>query len=77
MAETEPIEDGASTVATQEQIGSRSRNVKWYSKELTDIPDDIRVVLEQYSNIPPEKVHDHIYDVVSGGTADLSIACNR
>ncbi len=73
MAGTDPIVDGASTVATEEQIGSRSRNVKWYSRELAEVPDAIRVVFEQYSNISPEKVHDHIYDVVSGSRRNIAM----
>lgn len=59
-----PKVDGASTIATDEDIGSRSRNVAWYVKDLTTIPDPAREVFEGYSGIPSEKVHHHVYEVV-------------
>lgn len=62
--EEQPKVDGASTIASDEDIGSRSRNVAWYVKDLTNIPDAAREVLEGYSGIPSDKVHDHVYQVV-------------
>lgn len=64
MAEEPTTTDGASTVATTEELQARSRDVVWYVKELSDIPEAAREVLENYSNIPTEQVHDHVYQVV-------------
>ena len=60
-----PITDGSSTVASNEELLTRSRDVAWYVKDLNNIPDKAREVLEKYSKVPPEKVHDHIYQTVS------------
>ena len=73
MAEEPATTDGASTVATKEELQARSRDVAWYVKELSDIPEAAREVLEKYSNIPSEQVHNHVYQVVRFLQADSSI----
>lgn len=55
--------DGASTVVSEEDLISRSRDVKWYVKDLPEIPKEAREVFEQYSKIAPKKVQDHVYQV--------------
>ena len=57
--------DGSSVVATQDQLGSRSRDVAWYSKDISEIPEAAREVLEKYSKVPAENVKDHVTKVVS------------
>ena len=64
MAEEHATTDGASTVVTKDELQARSRDVAWYAKELSNVPEAAREVLESYSNIPAEKVHDHVYQVV-------------
>ena len=59
--------DGSSTVATEDQLGSRSRDVAWYSKDISEIPEAAREVLEKYSKVPPEEVKDHVTKVVRPG----------
>ena len=56
--------DGSSVVATENQLGSRSRDVAWYSKDISEIPEAAREVLEKYSKVPPEEVKDHVTKVV-------------
>lgn len=47
---------------------SATRALKWKARNYTvDLPDDIgtfRELLENYSNIPPEKVNEHLHSIV-------------
>lgn len=47
---------------------SDARALEWKAKNYTeDLPDDIgpfRELLENYSNIPPEKVDEHLHSIV-------------
>ncbi len=47
------------------EIGSRDKNVGWYSKTFHGTPDDARELLESYARIPPEDVDSHVLVVVS------------
>lgn len=47
------------------QVGNRSKNVPWYSKDIQNATPQARELLEKYSNIPPEKVDAHLLEVVS------------
>jgi hypothetical protein len=46
---------------------SAARALRWKAKNYTEgLPDDIgpfRELLENYSNIPPEKVDEHLYSI--------------
>lgn len=68
MVEDPHTTDGSSTVATREELQTRSRDVTWYVKTLSNVPEPAREVFEEYSKIPPEKIHDHVYQVVRQGT---------
>lgn len=47
---------------------SAARALKWKARNYTeDLPDDIgpfRELLENYSNIPPEMVNEHLHSIV-------------
>ena len=64
MVQEQSTTDASSTDATKGELQARSRDVPYYVKELLDIPEAAREVLEKYSNIPHEQVHNHIYQVV-------------
>lgn len=57
--------DASSTIASEEDIRDRSKDVTWYCKELEDVPQQMRELLEKYSNISPERVSEHICSFVS------------
>lgn len=58
------MRDESSTIASVEELQSRSRNVNWYKPKLEEVPQAFREVLEQYSGIPPDQVQSHVFDVV-------------
>jgi hypothetical protein len=64
-------EDQSSTIASAEAIGSRSRDVGWYLKDLSDVKPSARDLLENYSKIPPEDVVKHVYEIVRHPGATL------
>ena len=49
--------------------GADARALAWKAKNYQEaLPDDIglfRALLEQYSNIPAERVDEHLYQIVS------------
>ncbi|KAK7727414.1 hypothetical protein SLS57_002886 [Botryosphaeria dothidea] len=45
------------------QVGNRSKDVPWYSKDIQNATPQARELLEKYSNIPPEKVDAHLLEV--------------
>ena len=46
--------------------GARSVSWPWYHHELKDeLTPEARLVLEEYSNIRPEKIESHVYRIVS------------
>ena len=59
------MQDNASSVATDEQMNSRSRDVEWYQKELKRMPEAMQELLVEYSKIPSDKVRDHVIEIVS------------
>lgn len=71
MAQHSSAPNGSTKWGVSDSALSGSRDVAWYVKELKDIPDAAREVLEGYSKIPPEKVHDHIYQVVCEKSTNL------
>jgi len=58
------MRDAHSSVATKEQLDSRSRDVEWYEKDLEKVPDAARDVLERYSKIPSDRLREHVYAIV-------------
>lgn len=59
------MKDDSSAIATKEELQGRSRDVSWYNADLDDVPQLAQELLEKYSKIPPEKVKDHVYAIVS------------
>ncbi|KAI0892620.1 hypothetical protein F4806DRAFT_478652 [Annulohypoxylon nitens] len=53
-----PALDGFYTSSSQ--IGSKDKNVEWYDNEFEGTPDEARVLLENYANIPPGEVDAHV-----------------
>ena len=51
-------------MATDEEIGSRSKDVGWYDNEIEELNARARELFEKYSGIPPEQVLPHIYEIV-------------
>lgn len=49
----------------------------WYEPDLTEAPEPAKTLLEQYSNIPPDQVVDHVKKVVSCILRLESIATNQ
>lgn len=45
------------------------REYEWYIADITSIPDNARLLLEQYSGIPSERVLEHVKEVVSPSSA--------
>ncbi|KAJ5765047.1 porphobilinogen deaminase protein [Penicillium odoratum] len=58
---------------------SAARALKWKARNYTeDLPDDIgpfRELLENYSNIPPEKVNEHLHSIRDKGWAIHRYPC--
>ena len=68
------MRDDNSAIATDDELRSRSRDVVWYQKDLDEVPENARRLLEQYSNIPPGQVKEHVYAVVREHTHLLTSA---
>jgi hypothetical protein len=49
---------------TQLKIGTRAKNVAWYSETIDRLGDPTRKPLEKYSKVPADEVEAHIYKVV-------------
>ena len=60
----------ASTAAPQPKP-SPSKDVQWFLPEITEVNPAFRVVMEDYSKIPPEEVKSHILNIVSHLSSDL------
>jgi len=63
--------DASSTISSEKDLHERSKDVAWYCKELEEIPRKMRELLEVYSDIPPEKVPEHICSFVSYWSQNL------
>lgn len=51
-------------VAAKLTIGSIDKSVRWYDKSFPGVQPDARMLLETYSKIPPEKVNEHVLEIV-------------
>jgi hypothetical protein len=60
VAKVEPTEQENSRL----RIGSRDKNVGWYSSNLETLTAAQRDLFENYSHIPPDSVIPHILRVV-------------
>lgn len=65
MAPSTRTTDAASTVATDDQLHGRSREMSWYNKEVPNLSPQVRELFEKYARIPPHDVEDHVYQLVS------------
>lgn len=59
------------------RMGSRNKNVGWYTPTLENISDAQRDLLENYSKIEPDRVIPHILEVVSSKFIFLHHLCFR
>lgn len=58
------VADGRQFYSPASQIGSKDRNVAWYDKTFSGVPEDARELLEKYSKIPPAEVESHVLSMV-------------
>lgn len=58
------VADGRQFYSPASQIGSKDRNVAWYDKTFSGVPEDARELLEKYSKIPPDQVESHVLSMV-------------
>ncbi len=63
MAPTPQV--GTTIPDAEAKIDLRDKNVPWYDPKLKKLGPSGRELLENYSNIPPAEVEDHIHKIVS------------
>lgn len=44
---------------------ARDKSVAWYKKDIGEIPNPARELLEKYAGIAPDSVISHVYTMVS------------
>lgn len=61
----------ASTAASPPKP-SPSKDVQWFKPDIAEIDPAFRVLMEEYSKIPPKEVKSHILSIVSHHLSDLN-----
>ena len=59
------------SAADKKMKRSVSKDVPWFSSDLTEVDASFRALLENYSRIAPDLVKPHILSIVSGLPVNL------
>ena len=57
------------------KLGSRDKSVSWYDAPIDKVDDQVRDLLEKYSNIPPEQVVPRCIEAVSPFIKSMELRC--
>lgn len=52
-------------MASTDTVSNAEKYSGWYVPDLTSVSDHTRMMLEDYSKVEPEKVVDHVNNIVS------------
>ena len=63
----------ASMESKVEKAVDFSKNLPWYIPDLEDVNPAFRELLEKYSGILPERVKDHVFDMVIGARQSCEV----
>lgn len=58
------LPDGKKFYSAASQIGSKDKTVAWYEHTLSNLPEDARELLENYSQIAPADIENHVLTMV-------------